>query len=117
MEQPRRALRSQLVLDSPETRGLERGASQPQRGIVSFWGYGNKAPQTRLFKENCTVSRLWSQSQRSKCGQVGMGRVVWAELNPPVGSERDGPGSSFLAADSFFAGNLCGPVDEKSPNS
>lgn len=99
----REPLEASSVLDSLETRGLERDASQSQRGIVSFWGHGNKAPQTGLFKENCTVSGLWSQSQRSKCGQVGVGRVVWAELNPPEGCDGMGTGSSFLAADSFPA--------------
>lgn len=32
-----------------------------------------------------------------------MGRVVWAELNPPEGCDGMGMGSSFLAADSFPA--------------
>lgn len=96
-----RALRSRLFLAAPETRGLERDASQPQRGIVAFWDCGNKAPQTGLFKENYAVSGFWSQSQRSKCGQVGVGRVLWAKLTLPGDWDGMGPGSAFLVADSW----------------
>lgn len=47
---------------------------QPQRRIVSFWGYGNKAPQTELLKENRAAWGFWSQGWRSECPQGGVGR-------------------------------------------
>lgn len=46
---------SQLFLAAPEAREGPGEGFQPQRGVVSFWGYGSKAPQTGLFKENCAV--------------------------------------------------------------